>query len=124
MLVPEIARNKCADLVDKRKTLRRGEDKVESIEGQPAGTEFKSESPDPAQQCEQREEELERAHAVAAALSHLPELQRQVMKDRFWNGLSNKDIATKLGRTENYVAQIIHRGKEALKPILRNMRLS
>ena len=111
MNLPEIARNKCADLLRKRNALKRGGGKVDSIEDQPPGTEFRSENPDPSEELQR----LDEVRLMDKALSQLPEIQCNVIKDHSWNGLSYTELAKKYGKTEGHIGKIIHDGRKALK---------
>ncbi len=68
----------------------------------------------PSQQVE-RQELLMR---VAAALEQLPEDQRDVVTQRDLLGMSIREIAERLGRTEKSVAGLLLRGRRQLRELL------
>jgi RNA polymerase sigma-70 factor (ECF subfamily) len=68
----------------------------------------------PAEQAEQRELLLRQAQAI----NSLPDDQRQVVELRDLQGLSVKEIAERLGRTEKAVAGLLLRGRERLRRAL------
>ena len=59
--------------------------------------------------------DLDRTHAVRAALEALPEEQRQVVLLRHLVGLTPGEIADRLGRSEGSVHGLHHRGRRALQ---------
>lgn len=58
---------------------------------------------------------LERVHR---ALTRLDEAQREVVTLRFLSGLSLQEVAQTLGKTENSVKALQHRGLAALRQVL------
>jgi RNA polymerase sigma-70 factor (ECF subfamily) len=62
-----------------------------------------------------REEEAMR---LADALTRLPEAQREAVELHHFQGLSLKQVAGHLGRTEPAVAGLIHRGLDGLRELL------
>jgi RNA polymerase sigma-70 factor (ECF subfamily) len=62
---------------------------------------------------------FEYLHELKTALADLPESQRQVLFLRYVGGLSPKEIAERLGKTEASVHGLNHRGSAALKVWLR-----
>jgi RNA polymerase sigma-70 factor (ECF subfamily) len=59
--------------------------------------------------------ELERVRSVQKALEELPSQMKNCLKGRIYEGLSNIEIARRLGISENTVAVHIHKGIAALK---------
>ena len=59
--------------------------------------------------------------ALREALATLPEDQRQVVVLRHVVGLTPGEIADRLGRTENAVHGLHHRGRRALQQELRQL---
>jgi RNA polymerase sigma-70 factor, ECF subfamily len=59
--------------------------------------------------------DLDRAESVRAALSTLPEEQREVVVLRHVIGLSPGEIADRMGRTEGSIHGLHHRGRRALQ---------
>jgi RNA polymerase sigma-70 factor (ECF subfamily) len=60
--------------------------------------------------------------ALRAALAHLPKRDRRVLVLRFGAGLTNRDIALRLGLTEGNVAKIVYRSLRALRAELVDWR--
>jgi RNA polymerase sigma-70 factor (ECF subfamily) len=58
---------------------------------------------------------IDRAHCVHEALAALPEEQRAVVVLRHVVGLSPREIATRMGRTESSVHGLHHRGRRTLR---------
>ena len=58
---------------------------------------------------------MERVHQ---ALARLDEAQREVVSLRFLSGLSLQEVAAALGKTENSVKALQHRGLAALRRAL------
>lgn len=114
-----IARNLALDELDKRKAQKRGEGKIESLEGQPEGTEPLSSSspPTPLQEVEQQEQ----AFLVRAAVEQLPERYRDVLLDYYFLGLKQQEIADKRGMKIGSIGVYLARGQELLEPILKNL---
>lgn len=67
----------------------------------------------------QEQTSLEYTSALKAALADLPESQRQVLVLRHIGGLSPNEIAERLGKTEASIQGLHHRGRAALKVLLR-----
>ncbi len=65
------------------------------------------------------ETSFEYLHELKTALADLPESQRQVLFLRYVGGLSPKEIAERLGKTEASVHGLNHRGSAALRIWLR-----
>ena len=59
--------------------------------------------------------------ALGEALAELPEVQREIVVLRHVAGLSPKEIAERLGRTEDSIHGLHHRGRRALKASLAQM---
>jgi RNA polymerase sigma-70 factor, ECF subfamily len=59
--------------------------------------------------------DIERTHAVKAALASLPAEQRQVVLLRHLIGLTPPEIARRMGRTESAIHCLHHRGRRALQ---------
>ncbi|HEX3617960.1 MAG TPA: RNA polymerase sigma factor [Solirubrobacteraceae bacterium] len=59
--------------------------------------------------------DLDRRHAVDAALGSLPDDQRRVIMLRHVVGLSPSEIADQMGRSEGSIHGLHHRGRLALK---------
>jgi RNA polymerase sigma-70 factor (ECF subfamily) len=65
--------------------------------------------------------ELEGRHTFGAALAALPEDQRKVVMLRHLVGLTPGEIAERLGRSENSIHGLHHRGRRALQQELRRL---
>ncbi len=61
---------------------------------------------------------FERRQCLTEALSALPEEQRKVLVLRHMTGLSPREIADRMGKTESAVHGLHHRGRAALKQTL------
>jgi RNA polymerase sigma-70 factor (ECF subfamily) len=61
------------------------------------------------------EEALDRARCLRAALSSLPEEQREVVVMRHVLGLAPPEIAAQTGRSESSIHGLHHRGRKALR---------
>jgi RNA polymerase sigma-70 factor (ECF subfamily) len=70
----------------------------------------------PSEQAVRHEE----AVGVAAALSQLPEANREAVALRYWEGLSLDEISARLGRTPAAVAGLLKRGLKQLRRILQD----
>jgi RNA polymerase sigma-70 factor (ECF subfamily) len=68
-----------------------------------------------------RIEREERALALAAALSKLPEAQREAIVLQHWHGRSLAEIAEELGRTRHAVAGLIRRGMRQLRAEIQSL---
>jgi RNA polymerase sigma-70 factor (ECF subfamily) len=64
---------------------------------------------------------FERSRCLHDALSSLPAQQREVLVLRHLVGLSPREIAQRLGKTEGSVHGLHHRGRAALRELLREM---
>jgi RNA polymerase sigma-70 factor, ECF subfamily len=64
---------------------------------------------------------FERAHSLRGALQQLPEDQREVLILRHIAGLSPREIADRLGKTEASVHGLHHRGRGALRAALQEL---
>lgn len=64
----------------------------------------------------------ERGHDLKDALKTLPEEQRNVIVMRFIYGLTPKEIATRIGRSEDAVHGLQHRGRRALRSELTRLQ--
>jgi RNA polymerase sigma-70 factor, ECF subfamily len=73
-----------------------------------------------ADECDERRG-AEGASAVETALAALPDDQRKVVVLRHLVGLSPGEIATRLGRSENSIHGLHHRGRRALQHELRRL---
>jgi RNA polymerase sigma-70 factor (ECF subfamily) len=62
-----------------------------------------------------RLERQERAVRLAAALSRLPEAQREALVLQHWQGWSLAEIAEQMGRTRAAVAGLLKRGLSQLR---------
>lgn len=62
-----------------------------------------------------REEELLRREEVAAALSRLPALHRQVLVLKYLDGLAVTEIADEVGRTRVQVQSLLQRARDGLR---------
>jgi len=113
-LVITIAKNKANDLLARQQATKRGSGKVESIEGQPEGTEYKSNESNPAESFER----VERAFLLKEALKKVPQKYRDVLHDNYILGLKHYEIAEKRDLSIGSVGVYINRGLEHLKKIL------
>lgn len=66
----------------------------------------------------ERAERNERFDRLAVALSELPDAQRIAVEMRYLQKLKIADIAQTLNRSENAVAQLLHRAVTALRDVL------
>jgi RNA polymerase sigma-70 factor (ECF subfamily) len=71
------------------------------------------------ERAEDRGREL--SAALTAALAQLPEIQRDVIVLRHVAGYSPSEIAERLGRSEDSIHGLHHRGRRALKQALQRM---
>jgi RNA polymerase sigma-70 factor (ECF subfamily) len=60
----------------------------------------------------------EAVQAVQVAVAQLAEDQREVIRARYFEGLSVQEIAVKVGRTQGAVRGLIHRAKENLRIVM------
>jgi RNA polymerase sigma-70 factor (ECF subfamily) len=60
----------------------------------------------------------EDALRLASALDRLPEAQREAIELHYFQGLSLKDLAAQLDRSEPAVAGLLHRGLDGLRELL------
>lgn len=67
------------------------------------------------------EEGFERTECLRAALMNLSPEQREVLVLRHLAGLSPREIAKRMGKTEGSIHGLHHRGRAALKDLLREM---
>jgi RNA polymerase sigma-70 factor, ECF subfamily len=65
--------------------------------------------------------DIDRTHTVKAALETLPDDQRQVVVLRHLVGLSPREIADRMGRTEGAIHGLHHRGRRALRAELERL---
>lgn len=65
--------------------------------------------------------DIDRIHTVKAALETLPDEQRQVVVLRHLVGLSPREIADRMGRTEGAIHGLHHRGRRALRAELERL---
>src|SRR5262249_53309463 len=65
----------------------------------------------PSQQAQRNEQAL----ALAGALAHLPEAQREALVLQHWHGWTLAQIAEHLGRSKVAVAGLIKRGLQQLR---------
>ena len=61
---------------------------------------------------------IETAHAMQMAMSRLSDRQRQAVQLRFLQGLSRREIATRMSTTEKAVKELVHRGLHAMRDML------
>jgi RNA polymerase sigma-70 factor (ECF subfamily) len=71
------------------------------------------------ERAEDRGREL--SQALSAALAELPEIQRDVIVLRHVAGYSPAEIAERLGKSEDSIHGLHHRGRRALKQSLRRL---
>ena len=81
-----------------------------------------AEPPDGAPGAEQRLLAAERVTALRMALAELPERQREAVLLRHVEGLSNPEIAARLGTSVEAVESLTARGKRRLAALLRSRR--
>lgn len=67
-----------------------------------------------------RADRNEQIARLAAALSQLPEAQREAIIWHYFHGCSVAEVAEHLGRTGPAVAGLVHRGLKALRGVLAN----
>jgi RNA polymerase sigma-70 factor (ECF subfamily) len=65
--------------------------------------------------------DFERFHSLREALHRLPEEQREVLVLRHIAGLSPREIASVLDKTESSVHGLHHRGRKSLQLVLREL---
>ena len=70
-----------------------------------------STSPNPSERLEGRERESQ----VLSCLSKLPEKQQEVIRLKFQDGLSYKEISEITGNTVSHVGVLIHNGMKTLR---------
>jgi RNA polymerase sigma-70 factor (ECF subfamily) len=66
----------------------------------------------------QRVTDQERALQLADALAALPDMQREALVLRYWQGCSLAQTAKQLGRSPAAVAGLLHRGLKTLRGLL------
>jgi RNA polymerase sigma-70 factor, ECF subfamily len=71
------------------------------------------------ERAEDRAHEL--SEALSEALSELPDIQRDVIVLRHLGGYSPTEIATRLGKSEDSIHGLHHRGRRALKQALKRL---
>lgn len=95
--------------------LLRKDERRARRESDPDAASFRAEEP----HFDPRPEQQEDAAAVQAALSHLPESQREVLVLRIWGDLTFAEIAATLGDSINTIASRYRYALEALRKILK-----
>jgi len=96
--------------VGRERSLEEG---VEHSSGR-LGTLLAARQPTPSRAVSREEEELK----LTAALQQLPDAQREAVELHHLQGLPLKELAAHLGRSENAVAGLIHRGLDGLRELL------
>jgi RNA polymerase sigma factor (sigma-70 family) len=109
-----IALNQLRDRLDAQKAQKRGAGKVESLDAQPPGLDYKSEGTTPDQDAEA----AERAFLLNEALEEIPERYRDVLKDAYFLGLKQREIAAKRSLSIGSVGVYLDRGLVALRPLV------
>ena len=61
---------------------------------------------------------------LAAALTELPDAQRQAILAHYWHGCSLAEVGTRLGRSAPAAAGLIHRGIKSLRAAMQESTLS
>ena len=107
-----ITRSRCLD------RLRRHRSR--SVSELPRGSALGSAAPDPEQEAIL----AERQKHVVAAFQALPEPQRRVLEMGFFNGLTHREIAERLGEPLGTVKSRIKMGMDKLKDSLRSFEES
>jgi|SRR6185295_8767050 len=75
--------------------------------------------------CDRRDPELDQAETdqriaiILRLLAHLTAMQRQALQCRYLEGLSTRDVAARMGRSEGNVRALIHRALLRLRTFLR-----
>lgn len=98
--------------IARHRALRRHRDFARVFKNQPDGP---SEPLPPPELLE----EVERADMVRAALLCLHDDRRQVLLDKYAEGLSVAEIASRTGRTSKAVEAVLARAREQLRTLLR-----
>ena len=98
-----VCRNRALDI--KRKESRMSPISETQMSIQP------STSPNPSERLEGRERESQ----VLSCLSKLPEKQQEVIRLKFQDGLSYKEISEITGNTVSHVGVLIHNGMKTLR---------
>lgn len=96
-----VARNRALDVMKKEKRMK--------TIGDPGAV--TSREPAPARRSEERES----ARMVLAALGSLPEAQREVIRLKFQNGLSYREIGEVTGHSVSNVGYLIHTAIQSLR---------
>jgi len=113
-MVITIAKNKAKDLLRLRNAQKHGGGAVESLEGQPEGTQFKSEAADPEMEAERAEKAL----LLGVAVKKLPRNLAEVVEDCYFLSLAHKEIAEKRGLKIGSIGVYINRALVKLHKIL------
>jgi len=106
-----VAGNQCIDVLRRRK---RGRQVIVEVEEGVAVIEAASSEPSPLGAVLSTEERAQ----VRDAIARLPENYRLPLVLRYYSELSYDEIAQQLGLQKNYVAALIFRAKQALRPKL------
>ena len=109
-----IANNMVIDFFRKKKSLPLLDENPEDWQ-----LEFADDALNPVEEAE----ELELAWSARQAIAEMKDPDRQVLVMRYIDGLSYKDIAETIGKTEEAVRQISSRSIRALKMIFKNKGL-
>jgi RNA polymerase sigma-70 factor, ECF subfamily len=75
----------------------------------------------PQEHWEADDQAFDRLSSLRVALSEVPEDQRRVLLMRHVLGLSPLEIATRLGKSENAVNGLHHRGRRSMQEALRRL---
>ncbi len=70
-------------------------------------------------EADQEMERFERRARLAQALNVLPEREREIIQLRFYQGLSQTQVAGKLGISQMHVSRLQHRALKRLRELLR-----
>ena len=107
-----------ARAIDRLRSMRRRDKAfVASVDESVAGRRGEGEAPNPAVVAEDR-------GLVQSALAQLPEAQRRVIELAFFEGLTQSEIATRLGEPLGTVKTRTRLGLDRLRGALRGERLS
>lgn len=112
-----IAITKCLDELRYRKRLKRRawyKSRQWDEETEPEIDELDGQYPDPQDDLEQQQ----RIEYIQRALEKLPETQREAFTLVHFDGLSYKETAKAMGKTNSAVESLVHRAKQNLKTYL------
>ena len=113
-LVFKISKNRIWDHIRRRDALKRGADRVESMELHEG-----FDAPDLQANQDEEIANTEAARMLAEALKQIPEQYRKVVEDFYLNGLTQQQTADRHGLKLGSIGVYLDRGLKALNKILK-----